>query len=194
MNTAADIRSWLMQTPKPGLVRVHLDTGGHHDLTCGSAASVGWKKLSETIHALPWDRLEAFEEDGETLIRATAAGMDEAEEASSANTPTFAVPANLDPESARLTVFANLLAGAYRHSTDIAFARLADLIQSMQRSAEDADRARESFYKAQIKNLETQLRAAGQEPQQGDFLSSLVGNFIAGQAAAASSKPTNGAS
>lgn len=194
MNTAADIRSWLMQTPKPALVRVHLDTGAHHDMKCGSAASVGWKKISESIHSLPWDRLEAFEEDGETLIRATAQGMDEAEETSNGTAPV-SLPAGLDPESARLTVFAQLLAGAYRHSTDVAFQRLSDLIQAMQRSSEEAERAREAFYKAQIKSLESQLRAAGQEPQQGDLMMGMLANVLGGMASAnQQTKPTNGAS
>lgn len=193
MNSASEIRAWLMQTPKPALVRVHLEGGEKHDLKCGSAASVGWKKLSETILALPWDRLEAFDEE-ETLIRATAAGMDEEDESTGTAPPNIAVPVGMDSETARLTLVAQLLANAYRHSTDVAFQRLSDLITAMQRSTEDAERARESFYKAQIKSLETQLRAAGQEPAQGnDMVMGMLANFLGGQAAAAS-KTTNGAS
>lgn len=182
--TQNEIRTWLMAMPRPSLLKVETDAGDRLELKCGSAAGVGWKKLSETIHALAWVRIEAYGRDGEELIRACEP-RDEAEEESDDSAPraapaAFVLPSNADAESQRLVIFAQLISEAYKHANTEAFQRLSELIQSCMERADRADQSRETYYRAQIRQLETALRATGAEVPQTDLLGAMLGQFLGG--------------
>lgn len=196
---ANDVRHWLMQAPKPAIVRVTTDDDQQHDLACGPQANVGWKKLAATIVAYEWHRLEALDPDMK-LIRATnnvdTDDEDEDEDRTSRTVrpPMAPPPPNADPETLRFHLFANLIAEAYRHATETAFDRLTDLIQSMNDRAIAGDQQRETFFRAQIRGLEAQIRALGKEPVDtgnGDLIGSIVSAIAGGMGAA---QHANGAS
>lgn len=193
--TNHEIRAWLMAMPRPVLLVVTTEDGQRLELPCGSGAGVGWKKLSETIHALAWMRLEAYGKD-EALIRACQPKFEESEDApASPASPARAVvvPPGADGETQRLIIFANLIAEAYKHSNTEAFARLSEMISSSMERADRADQTRESYYRAQIKQLESALRAAGAEVPQTDLLSAMMGQFLGGMQGAAHRPAANGA-
>ena len=180
---SSDLRLWTMQMPRPSCVRVTTTDGAQHELACGPTAKVGWKKLADTLAALDWQLIEALDDKG-NLIRATRPERDEDEDESAAQ-PMVAAPQGSDPETQRFVLVAQLIAHAYKHSTDTAFERLSDMIEAASKRAEEGDRARENFYRAQVRSLESQLRAAGREPVEtpgGDLLGPMLMQFMSGAA------------
>jgi hypothetical protein len=117
---ARTIRGWLLQRPKPSMLRLTTGDGEPQELRPAKS----FAKTAETIEALNPELIEALDDKGR-LIRATSLREPESD-----TTPAV-VPTSLseDPETARLTHFANLIARAYEHSTDVAFQKLVDVVE-----------------------------------------------------------------
>ena len=192
--TASELRLWCMQMPRPSSVKVTCNDGAQHELACGAQANVGWKKLAETLVALDWQLIEALDEKG-ALIRATRPELGDDDEDGSPSLPIVAVPQGTDAETQRFVLMAQLIANAYKHSTDTAFQRLSDMIEAASERAAEADRTRETFYRAQIRQLESQIRAMGKEPDAGGdgggMINAMLAQFMSG-AASRGAAPTNG--
>jgi hypothetical protein len=116
----AEIRNFLMRAPRPAMVRV-VTKEAVHDLEVETEQN--WSRLAETVEALEPTRLELYSEES-NLLRAERLK----ERPGSGG---VAPPAGLasDPETLRLTHFANLLHRSYEHSTDVAFDRLVQMFE-----------------------------------------------------------------
>jgi hypothetical protein len=193
---ADQIKHWLMQTPRPAFVRVTDDQGGVNEVVCGQST---WVKCAETIASMRPDLLQALTAEKQVVraLRPADYAEDWAPEDEPAPArrapPAPTIPlANLDPESARFALFAQLLAEAYRHSSDVAFGRLSDMVEAMNRRAENVERTREAMYRAHVKQLEEALRQAGAEPPEapnGELLQNMLGGLLQGALMAKAGAP-----
>lgn len=121
MNVAR-IRGFLLQLPKPALVRAFVD-GEPEELKVNRS----YQKLAETIAALQPEQIQCMDGDGKVL---RAMRLDDAESHRSEAAP---LPAALqtDPHAAMLAHFASLLHRAYEHSTEIAFTKMVEAFDRM---------------------------------------------------------------
>lgn len=131
---ARDVRSFLLQQPRASLIRLSSGDGVPQEIKIGNRSLA---RIAETIVALEPERIELLDKDG-AIIRALR--WDHAPEAPPEPVvpPIPAVLAQ-DPESARLTHFANLLAGAYRHSTQVAFDKIAEFLQQVMQHTQSVE-------------------------------------------------------
>lgn len=186
------LRKWLLQQPRPHSVRVTKLDGGVDEVLCSGP----WTKVADTIEALQPEHLQALNEQKQTIraLRCDDIGGDwgsgelgERPSRKAAKPPETELPAipaaAMDPESARFLLFARIMADQYKLTTQIAFQTLSDIVASTERSREGVERAKELFYRSQIKLLEDQLKQAQQEPEpepQGDIGSQIVGSVLGG--------------
>lgn len=115
------IRGWLLRRPRPACVRVTDSEGESHDVDIPSGR-VRWRDVAEQLEGLDPVRLEALSSDDKTLRIEKFGESKGAPEPVPVAAPaperyaSQVVPAALsgDPETVRLTHFANLLADAHR--------------------------------------------------------------------------------
>jgi hypothetical protein len=205
---ADQLRQWLMKAPRPAKVRVTDSDGQMNDVVCGQTP---WTTVADTIETLHPELLQALDAQG-GIVRACRP-MDVSEDWSSQDDLSFRKPpprapappqipiADLDPESKRLVLMAGLLAEAYRHSTDVAFERLSEMLDARTRREESVDRTREAMYRAHVRMLEDQIKEMGKEPvdppSEGGLLgemlqSALQGAVMGGGLGGGSGAPANG--
>lgn len=189
------MKAWLMQQPRPHIVRVTSLDGSINEVICGGP----WPKVASTLVALQPELLEAMAPD-KTLIRA-ARPNDQSEDWDDDDTDPSLSPrvpslnniaiTAADPETQRFALVAGLLAEAYRHSTDVAFNRLTTFLEMLLGRSADTERARDAVYRAQIKALEDQLRANQLEPESSpsDMIGAMLAQFMGGMQQAAPSAP-----
>jgi hypothetical protein len=196
-DSTEQLRKWLMQQPRPHSVRVTSLDGGVHDVVCGTP----WTNTADTVASLQPEHLQALNAEKQTIRALRVADLSEdwspddekpVRRPPPPAMPEFAIPAAaMDPESARFVLFARLLSEAYKHSTQVAFEKLSDIVEAMARRAEAGDRAREAVNRAHVKMLEEQIKALGEEPAEqpndlmGAIVSSALGGMMQGKAAAA---------
>src|SRR5271156_1102974 len=138
--TPEQIRSWLMQEPRPAQVRV---TAGDGVRTLSISTAVTWKKWGDTIHALDPHLLEALDGQG-NLIRAERPGEAHAEEPAAPAAPSVApVVADTD-ENRRFVLVAQLIADAYKFGTTTAFDKLVAIADIHARRSESLERSLQS--------------------------------------------------
>lgn len=126
------VRAWLLQHPKPSVVRVNTCDGRTEELKVAKS----FVKVAESVVALNPDLVEALEKDG-SLIRAMRIGDEDVGRSHAA-----AIPEGLaqDPGAMMLTHMANLVHRAYEHSTEIAFSRLVDIVDRMDSRSDAIER------------------------------------------------------
>jgi hypothetical protein len=124
MMTSWQIRSWLLQLPKPARVRLTDVNGDTKELECQKRPMM---RVAESIAAIKPELVECLSEDS-TLLRAMRPGS-EGEPGTSAP----AIPAGLqtDPHALLMSHFASLLHRAYEHSTELAFVKLLEIVERM---------------------------------------------------------------
>jgi hypothetical protein len=196
MNVAR-IRAWLMIAPRPKAVR--LSTEGVESRKLETPDGTKWIQVADTIDALEPELIEALNAEGGVIRAKRPAEFDDDEDEKEDTTGGTGIPLNVqDPESIRLVTFAQLLANAYRHSTDVAFARLADMFEASTRRQEALERSLESMNrmlnKAVADQLQSQVDAATGTPGGSSFLEQFLSQFLQGKAQAEADKSaTNGA-
>jgi len=150
------VRSWIMQTPRPASLRVTTDERQRETVVCGSGT---WGDVASTVLALNPETIEALDSSGNVLRATSALDLFESEPderhgtipapppapATSAPRPSIAELVGDDPESRRFALFAHLLSDAYRHANDIAFAKLADITQQQADRAASLERSVDAF-------------------------------------------------
>lgn len=180
-------RNFAMRKPRPSLLRVVRPDGEITDVQI--AAVTDFARLGETIDALTPTRLEAFD-DEESLLRAWKhPGVGKVG-------PTVPEALVSDPETARLTHFANLLHRAYEHSTDVAFDRLVDMFErQMDQNARSLSRL-EALENAYFQALQANaMLAAGAGGEEGESEGApldhedLIGAFMRGFAQRQNQRP-----
>jgi hypothetical protein len=183
MMTSDDLREWAMAQPRPALIKVEVRDGAVHEVVCQGP----WTKVGDTLFALQGELLHAMTSDRQILrtIRPNDHSADWSEgrpPAPQGGPEVIPVP-TADPETQRLVVVANLIANAYRHATDVAFSQLVQLVEASSARSEAVERARDQLHRAQIRQLEEQLRAHGAEPtESGDLMQQMVASWMAGAA------------
>jgi hypothetical protein len=188
--TTAEVRGWLLVQPRAASVRVHTTDDRQHEVSTTSGTS--WRAIAESIMALDPLLIEAYDSDGK-ILRAVRP-HDGAGDDSERPRPPAPMPlaATVDPQSAMLIHFADLLASAYRHSTDVAFERLTNLFEAVNRRSEALEASLEATHQLLRKAWREQLENAEPPKPEGDLLNELVNNFAAGAVGARSGSPSNG--
>lgn len=192
MSDVARIRGFLIQKPKPALVRVTSD-GDSQEITPGKS----YQRCAETIAALDPELIEIFDA-GKKLIRAMDLRDEESQRSDAA-----AIPAGIaaDPHALMLTHFANLLHRAYEHSTEIAFAKLVDLTdklndrsEAVEQRLERAELQYRRLANEQIESALDRAEEAQQQGQQGGLGEQMLGAFLGGrgEAPAGATRAKNG--
>lgn len=175
------IRGFLLQAPKPSLVRVFID-GEPEELKVKGT----YQKLAESIAALQAEQIQCLDSEGKIL---RAMRLDDAESQRSDAAP---IPAGLqtDPHALMLTHFANLIHRAYEHSTEIAFTRMVDMTdrlnersisieQRLERAEAYARRLREEQADEALDRAEEIAESAGANG--ADLGTQLASAFLSGQ-------------
>lgn len=186
------IRGFLLQLPKPHLIRLTTGDGEPQELKPGKS----FAKTAETIAALGSELIEVLDPSGKTL---RAMRTDTAE---SQRSESPALPAVLatDPNAAMLTHFANLLHRAYEHSTEIAFTKMVDAFDKMGDRSEQIEMRLERAEAANRRLVNEQIDDAFARAQEvadaaaaengGDLPTQLVSAFMGGLHQPAPKAPT----
>jgi hypothetical protein len=194
MNTS-DIRGWLLQSPKPAVVRVHRD-GEPQDIKIGGRS---YSKVAETIGALDPEKLEAYDSTG-TLLRACKCDASPVDQSSGPQLPPII---SNDPQVALLHYYAERIAHAYQSSTGVAFDRLIDMADRMNDRAaaieQRLERQEAMNRRLERERVEDALDRVEEEAErqqqaqqhQGGIGEQLLGSFLGGmnQPAPAATKP-----
>jgi len=192
MSAANRIRGFLLQAPKPQLVRISTNDGEPHELKPGRS----YAKCADTIAALDVELIECLDDTGK-LLRAMRMSSVEAMRSDAAITPKGL---EADPQALMLTHFANLIHRAYEHSTEIAFSKMVELVErigdrseSIEARLERAEAAHRRAVDDQIDDAFARADELAEQTQSGsgELLQNLASSFMSGQMQS-SAKP-NGA-
>lgn len=176
-------RNFLMRQPRPVACRVQTEDG-EHDYQI--VAETNFANLAEQLDSLEPLKVTVFDEKG-TPIRAWRKD----DGAPAGGRPSMIeLPEGIkgDPSAAMLLHFGNLIARAYEHSTEVAFDRLATLLETVmddQRERNERLKQMEDLYFSAM-HANADLKAAamqeGQDP--ADFQQELLQTFLANKDAA----------
>ena len=195
--TPRELRGWLLCQPRAASLRCVSADQGEHKLAIDPGTS--WIKVAETVAALQPELVEALDAKGQ-LIRAIRPDEVAADEDAEPN-----VSLSQDPENARIITFAKLLADAYRHSTEVAFDKLAQLFDAVNRRSESLEKSLDAMLRIQRKAIEERLAdsldpdGAGSQSFEQTMIAAMMQGKIQGEvekaavAAASSAVKPNGA-
>lgn len=178
---ASRIRGWLLQQPKPHVVRITNGDGEPQHMRPGRS----YAKTAESILALSPDLIECIDGEGK-LLRAMRLDGVEATRSDAAEIPPALAA---DAGALQLTHFANLIHRAYEHSAELAFTKLVELVERMgersdaiEQRLERAEAANRRMAQDQIDDaLERAHEAASQQESGGsDVLSQMASAFMSG--------------
>jgi len=190
----AELRGWLLQQPKPAMIRCTTD-GESEELKPGKS----WAKTAATIAALEPELLQAYDAAGK-LLRATRFDAEPTPRKPAA-APELPALLGTDPHAALLHHFATLLHRAYEHSTQVAFEKLTDIVerqgdradaieQRLERTEARARRLQDDQIEDAYERAE-QLAAEATSGNGNEALGNhLVNAFLSGQL---QQRPSNGA-
>lgn len=187
--TVQEVRGWLLHQPRAATIRVVTMDDQHHEVSVKSGTS--WMAIAESILALDPSLIQAYDEKG-AILRAVRPQEGTALEGGTGERRAVAplvLPSNVDPQSAMLIHFADLLASAYRHSTDVAFERLTNLFEAVNRRSEALEASLEATHQLLRKAWREQIDAADPPKGESDLLNELVTGFATGAAAARNGAP-----
>lgn len=182
MTVANRIRGFLLQSPKPQLVRISTNDGEPHELKPGRS----YAKCADTIAALDVELIECLDDTGK-LLRALRMSTAEAMRSDAATTPKGL---EADPQALMLTHFANLIHRAYEHSTEIAFSKMVELVErigdrseAIEARLERAEAAHRNAVNQQIDDAFDRAEEAAEKTAEGggDLLQNLAQGFLSGQ-------------
>lgn len=177
------IRGFLLQLPKPALVRLTTGDGEPTELKLQKS----FAKTAESIAALGSELIEALDASGKVL----RAMRTDTAEAHRSEAP--ALPAGLaaDPNALLLAHFAGLLHRAYEHSTEIAFTKMVELVdkmgdrsESIEQRLERAEAHNRRLINEQIEDAFERAREVAEKAEEsngGDLLSQMGSAFLSGQ-------------
>lgn len=188
------LRTFLMKHPRPTRIDVGTTSGEVKRLDV--SPDVTWSHLADAVEILQPVTVQCIDSEGTVLraIKHEDLDIDEREPAAAPSVQPYMARMQLatpqDPQSAMLLMFAQLLSDAYRHTTDIAFARMVDLFEAVNTRHASTERSLELMHKLLRKALET---AGTTEPEAApDMLGNMLGAFLQsqgeGQAAATAAK------
>jgi ElaB/YqjD/DUF883 family membrane-anchored ribosome-binding protein len=191
----AYIRGWCMRRPRPKTLRLHVGDEVSEISVEGTGQS--WAQIAESLVALEPDLIEAMSADGK-VIRAERPGTP------SRDNRTVESPKILhtDPETARLTHFADLLHRAYQHTTDVAFTKLVELVERMDNRMDRVEarleRTERAYHRELMDRVDEAYERAEQyaeehaAPQPTDGVNPIIEAFMNGMHARRAAVPKNG--
>jgi hypothetical protein len=173
------IRGWLLCQPRASTLRVLTAEDQNHEVAVTNGVS--WMAIAQSIHALDPMRIEAYDADGKIIrvIRPREENVSPRPADATAAQPLI-LPPGTDPQSMLLLHFADLLAGAYRHSTDVAFERLASLFEAVNHRSESLERSLDTMHRLLRKAYQEQIDNAPPE-KEPDLLHDMVAGFMQGK-------------
>jgi hypothetical protein len=187
---ASQVRNFLLAHPKPVSVRVRTIDGEEKVLKPKNYA-----KCADSIVALEPELIECLDKDG-NLLRARRA---DASAPNPSDDPALPEVLRTDPQAASFALYARLLHRAYEHSTEVAFARMVEIVERMgeradaiERRLERAEADRRNVLERQIEDAFERAEAAaeGAEGAQAGPLQTIMERaFMSGMAAQAAGKP-----
>lgn len=206
MTTAKQIRSWLMQAPRPTTVRLQQPDGQVHELSC---AGQPWARLGESCAAIDAVSIFALDASNKLLrvgkVADLADELDEDPDELSSSPPSQAVLEHgrmqRDDSRAMLAVldrFGTLLADAYHHATETAFNRMVEVV-SLQANANvqmqaELIRARVEMRRMERDMVDDMMERAeerAEEAGEGDIFRTMMGSYFQGQADRVARQATN---
>jgi len=184
MLSASNLRKWFLRQPHGDIIRMTVGDGVIQEIR--PTRSQSWAKISETVHAIAPELIELLDKD-EHIIRAMRPGE---ETEANASAPLPPAPITLDPETARLTHFANLLHRAYEHSTNIAFEKMVSLMEAMNQRSDSIEarleRAESAYRRVaaeQLKDAWDRVDEASEAAENGDLKDQMLLSFLHGASA-----------
>lgn len=180
------LRGWLLQQPKPSLVRVTDDAGAQHEI---DPTGMSWARIAESVQALHPELVQALGPNGK-LIRACRPGdvdEDDSSPSPSSSSSKRSTPATL-PSVADLEPFARMLADAYRHSTSMAFDKLVELYNASNERLLALERMQQREMERKERELEQREEALAEQAEQqgkGGLVEEMIGAFVGGAGGAA---------
>lgn len=195
---SSKIRGFLLQHPKPALVRLTSSDGDSEELKPGKS----FAKLAETIAALGPDLIECLDSE-KHILRAMRLGSVDAQRSDAAEIPEGI---KADPHALMLTHFANLVHRAYEHSTEVAFAKLTEVMERMNERSDSIEQRLERTEATNRRLIQDAVddayahaqeiaSRATEEAQGGDLGSQMFQAFVGGSRMGPKpngAKPTNG--
>lgn len=191
---AQRVRGFLIQLPKPSIVRITGD-GEPQELRPGKS----YVKLAETICALEPTLIECLDKDGKVLR------AERTDTADSRRSDAAPIPEGIksDPHALMLTHFSNLIHRAYEHSMEVAFTKLVELTDKLNERSEAIEQRLERTEASNRRLMQDQVdeafaRAeeaadkAREEAGGGELVANLASSFLAGAANKKAAPPTNG--
>jgi hypothetical protein len=188
MISAWSIRKFLMRKPRAAIVRLHTP-GGITEMRPSRTSSLA--KLADSIFAVAPDTIQLFDSE-DRLIRAQRT---DDEPDLSTDAPKVPQVLSADPETARLSHFATLLAKAYEHSTTVAFQKLIDLVEridnrtdALEQRLERTETAYRRELYGKLKTLEDEALDAleqagdGKEGDEEDMKKAMLMQLLQGMA------------
>lgn len=175
-----------MRHPRPATVRVQLLDGTSR--TIAVDPKVSWVQLAAYVGDLEPQTIECLDAEG-TVLRGTPFDhLDDAEDEdglelapvshhSAATAKLIDAP---DAQSRQLMFFGQLLADAYRHTTDVAFDKMIGLFEQVNKRYEHTEKALDRMHKI-VERL-TEQRVTAKEDEDGFGLAELASAFQNGQA------------
>jgi hypothetical protein len=207
---ASQLETWLKRRPRPAHLRCKLDNGETRDVELGSVRS--WSKVAETVLTLETVVLEALGPD-KTLLRATRLDDDDEhddDEHDDSDAPGAPPPpprgaraSSYDPETERFRIYAAGISDAYKHSTNVAFGKYSDIVDSIT-ARYDSQEKTLGHLNSMLNELAEQLAEANaviaelqssqNQPPPAEGLEGLVASFAQGAALGGQPPPApNGA-
>ena len=180
------LRQWLLRQPKPVRVRISGDDRETQTL----ASSGKWRELAETIGTLGAELVEALDDKGNVTraIRAEDLVPPPIEPTTTAEEQQANALMAADPENARLIIFARLIADAYRHSSDVAFERLATLFETVVRRSDSLERTVSALERV-VQRQAMQAAVEGVDTGDESLEKTMLSAFLSGKKKA---ETTNG--
>lgn len=191
------IRNWLLQQPRPHSVRV--TTGDEdHSIEIGHQK---WAAVATSIDALEPDKLEALDEKNK-LIRACRVEQLEVNEDEADDTPASdkkdakraerEQAAIVAAQTEMMREFARLLADAYKHSTSVAFEKLAEICNIFAKRGDSLEKSLAATERLLRRAYDEAALGGDQEGGEPSLLESFMNAFMAGKEQGGAA-PSNGA-
>jgi hypothetical protein len=184
MLSAQNLRKWFLRQPHAETIRMTVGDGVIQEIK--PTRNQSWAKISETVHAIAPELIELLDKD-DRIIRAMRPGE---ETESNTSAPTPPAPITTDPETARLTHFANLIHRAYEHSVNVAFEKMASLMEAMNQRSDSIEarleRAEAAYRRVaadQLKDAWDRVYEASEAAENGDLKDQMLLSFLHGASA-----------
>lgn len=183
------LRSFLVAAPRPAKILVTSGDGEQQEvLPPKGVGGVTWAGVARSIETLDPSTVELFDSE-DKLIRAQR--FDAATRVDGATTAALPEILARDAESARIALFAQLLAQAYKFSVDTAFTKFVEMFERLDRRQElieaRLERAEREYRRAMQEKIDEALEDAEDaqqqaQQQQNDPIAGIVQSFVGGVA------------